>query len=384
MSDKLSLRRIRKWPRWTIIPIGILLAGVAIGLGLILEPAGYALSPGEIVPTPTLPAINYSRTLSDGCHDCHVSLPALQASADDPTTAEDYLIEPESVMTAHGTLGCVACHGGDGMAEEKDAGHEGLMADITKDQPGQCLICHRDLPVEIPGDRLRVPHQIVEDWIVHGEVGELFCSDCHGGVGHGFDPVSGEIICSMSVCVDCHEERQLAVQLTDCDACHIGPHDVASSLTCNDCHTSLEVWSEVELGFHPTPLEGKHGELDCFDCHQYPNFKGLNDICAECHTSGHTEWGQGEDCAECHDAGATWDLVAETWPGHINYWDQYKGAHLKVTCAGCHFEGYEGLPSECEHCHIAPRSHNADAYAKACVECHQADQLWEEGMQPEG
>ncbi|MGC9333096.1 MAG: cytochrome c3 family protein, partial [Anaerolineae bacterium] len=218
MSPKPSLRRIRKWPRWIIIPIGLLLAMFAIVLGLFLEPAGYALSPGEVEPTPTLPAIDYSRTLSDGCHDCHVSLPLLRASATDPTTAEAYLIEPESVMTPHGTLGCMACHGGNGQATDKETGHQGLIVDISQEDPKQCIICHSDLPVEIPGDRLRVPHQIVENWIVHGEPGTLFCSDCHGGVGHGFDPVSGDIACSMNVCVDCHVERQLEVQLADCEA----------------------------------------------------------------------------------------------------------------------------------------------------------------------
>jgi hypothetical protein len=96
MSPKLSFRAIRKWPRWAIIPIGIFLAVVAVVLGLVLEPAGYALSPGKVEPTPTLPAVHYSRTQSDGCHDCHVSLPLLRASASAPTTAEEYLIEPEA------------------------------------------------------------------------------------------------------------------------------------------------------------------------------------------------------------------------------------------------------------------------------------------------
>jgi hypothetical protein len=95
----------------------------------------------------------------------------LQASAADPTTAEQYVIEPESVMTTHGTLGCLACHGGNGQTMDKAIAHQGLIRDISQEDPRQCIICHFDLPVEIPGDRLRVPHQIVEDWIVHGEPG---------------------------------------------------------------------------------------------------------------------------------------------------------------------------------------------------------------------
>ncbi len=379
MSFDRSLNKIRKWPRWTIIPLGILLAGMAIALGLLLEPAGYALSPVQPEPTATLQAINYSRSDSDGCHDCHVSLPALQASADDPMMAESYLIEPESVMTAHGTLGCVACHDGDGHAEDKEAGHEGLTADPTEADPKRCIICHIDLPAEVPGDRLRVPHELVEYQIVHGDPETLFCSDCHGGVGHGFDPVSGEKHCPMKVCLDCHEERDLEVQMTDCDACHIGPHDVAVSLTCDDCHASIETWTEIHSHVHPVELQGKHGEVACFDCHQYPNFKGLNVVCSDCHVSGHTDWGE-DECAECHDAGATWDLVADTWPEHVERWDQYKGQHTKVGCQGCHFETFTDLDPNCTTCHTAPDSHEDDGrIERDCTDCHQADQPWSEG-----
>ncbi len=127
--------------------------------------------------------------------------------------------------------------------------------------------------------------------------------------------------------------------MADCDACHLGPHDVAISLTCNDCHTSTEVWQRGGLRHPPVALPGKHGETACFQCHQYPNFKGLNNVCTDCHVSGHTDWGD-HDCAECHDPGGTWDMTASTWEGHVEHWDQYKGQHLKVTCAGCHFEGY--------------------------------------------
>ena len=382
MSQKLSLRRIRRWPRWTIIPIGIGLAMVAIGLGLLLEPVSHALTATPVVPTPTLPIINYSRTLSDGCHDCHVSLPALRASAEDPTTAENYLIEPESVMTPHGTLGCVACHGGNGEAEDKETAHQGLIADLSADDPMQCLICHHDLPDEIPGDRLRLPHGRLLERVESGEPCDVHCSDCHGGVGHGFDPVSGNVICSMSVCLDCHEERNLDVQMADCGACHIGPHDVAESLTCSDCHTSTERWDEVESNIHPYPLEGKHAETACFDCHQYPNFKGLNNACADCHEAGH-EWGD-SDCAECHDPADAWDLAAGTWPQHVDHWDQYKGVHAELTCQACHFETYENLPSNCDYCHTAPDSHKDEKYAGDCVECHQADQEWADGTPPEG
>ena len=102
-------------------------------------------------------------------------------------------------------------------------------------------------------------------------------------------------------------------------------------------------------------LPGKHGETACFQCHQYPDFEGLNNVCTDCHESGHTDWGD-DDCAECHDPGGTWDMAASTWEGHAELWDQYKGQHLKVACAGCHFETYDLDPS-CTTCHTVPESH---------------------------
>jgi hypothetical protein len=376
MNNNRNLDQMRRWPRWTIIPISLALAGLAILLGLLLERAAGALSPVQVDSTPPMPSIAFSQGQAGGCHDCHFALPALAASSEDPDTAEAYLIEPESVATPHGKLGCPACHGGDGAAQAKEVAHQGLVSDMTMQDPEKCVICHQDLPDLIPGDRLRAPHSVIIDGIEHGEPCDAHCSDCHGGVGHGFDPVSGEKHCSMKVCLDCHQEKSLDIQMADCDACHLGPHDVPTALACNDCHTSTEVWQEVDPGIHPVSLPGKHGETGCFQCHQYPDFKGLNNVCSDCHDSGHTEMGE-NDCTQCHDPGGTWALTGATWDGHVTHWDQYKGEHLKVACAGCHFETYD-LDPNCTTCHKTPESHSEGRSEAECTACHQADQPWGE------
>ena len=378
MSNKRKPFSGREWPRWIVVPIGLGLTAFVVVLGLVLEPAGHALSPASEAATPTLLAIAYGRDISEGCHDCHFSLDALEASAADPDAAGEYLIEPESVRTNHGSLGCVACHGGDGEADDKEAGHTGLMLDITQEQPEQCVICHLDLPGKIAENELLIPHELVESKIVHGEQGVLYCSDCHGRVGHGFDPVSGEVACSMMVCVDCHSELgscqgchqagQPEAEMTGCDVCHEGPHDVAAYLTCSCCHTSMETWSEIDPSSHPVELLGVHGELHCFQCHSFPNFEGLHYICADCHQSGHPGWG-GEDCIQCHNPAATsWSEVVSVWDQHDQIWYMYKGDHKDVECRGCHFEGFAELDPSCDSCHAMPESHN-ETYTK-CWLCH--------------
>jgi hypothetical protein len=181
----------------------------------------------------------------------------------------------------------------------------------------------------------------------------------------------------MTTCVDCHEERDLDVQMADCDACHVGPHDVSASLTCNDCHTSTEIWGQVRLGIHPVELPGKHAETPCFGCHEAPNFKGLNNVCEDCHVAGHDDYGDGE-CSACHDPGGTWTMSGDTWDGHVEIWDQYKGMHEKVTCWGCHFETYTDLDPSCDNCHKVPESHDGGRAEVECVQCHQADEPWGE------
>ncbi len=377
MSQKSGLHRIRTWPRWSIILIGLGLAGLAVVLGLFLEQAVDALSPTKPEPTPTMPTIAYSGALQDNCHNCHFSLTALQASASDPNDAAAYLIEPESIVTPHGRLGCIACHAGQAKAENKESAHQGLVVDMTAQRPETCLICHQDMPTEIPGDRLRVPHGLIIEGIEQGTPCDVHCSDCHGGVGHGFDPLSGEKFCSMTVCVGCHRDRDLDIHMTDCIACHLGPHKVATSFACSACHTSTEVWRQVTLGNHPVPLLGKHGQTPCFRCHQYPDFKGLSSTCSDCHLSAHTDYGGG-DCEQCHDPASTWQAVSPKWDGHADVWDQYKGEHVEVACAGCHFETYSGLDPDCGECHTAPDSHDDARRSIGCVECHQADRTWEQ------
>jgi hypothetical protein len=351
------------------------LAGLAIVLGLFLDQAVKALNSDVPEPTPTMPTIAYSGAITESCDRCHFSLPALEASASDPDNAAAYLIEPESIATPHGRLGCIACHGGDGDAEGKESAHQDLVADMTAQEPETCLICHQDMPSEIPGDRLRVPHGLLVEAIEQGVPCGVHCSDCHGGVGHGFDPVSGEKFCSMTVCLDCHQDSRLAIQMADCDACHLGPHDTALAILCSDCHTSTEVWKPVTWAGHPTSLPGKHGETSCFLCHRYPDFGGLSSECRDCHETGHADWGA-SDCAQCHDPAATWDAMSSTWDGHAELWDQYKGSHLRVACAGCHFETYSELDPDCAGCHTVPDSHGSERSSVDCVECHQADETW--------
>ena len=281
------------WPKWTVILIGLALAVFTILLALVLEPAAQALMPRP-TPTATLPVLHYAAPQSRECILCHTNQEMLRQTVTDAAELERLWIDPANVLSTHGRLGCVTCHRGTGGTTDLAVAHQGLVKDPTMHFEQDCFLCHRNLPDEIPGDRLRTPHSSV----VHGLAQGVTCSDCHGGVGHGFDPVSGQVTCSMSVCIDCHKTRNLRAELQDCNACHIGPHDVAAVLSCSDCHTSTQRWNEIHLAVHPVELTGWHAQIDCFDCHDWPNFGGLRYVCSDCHKRPH-DFGD-DNCERCH------------------------------------------------------------------------------------
>ncbi len=282
------------WPRWAIVFTSIALTASVIVTGLVLESIGHAFAP-KIKPTPTLPTIGYARPFSISCESCHFNRNKLVASAISAARAEASYIEPRYLLTTHGRLGCVTCHGGNGMDENKETAHIELLADPTTAAPTKCFLCHRSLRDVMPERGLKAPHSFVVRTSIEGTAA-LYCSDCHGKVGHGF--VSGKVICSMSECLDCHRERNLRIQLEDCIGCHIGPHDVAQEVNCNTCHASIHVWQEIHYTAHPVELIGKHATIHCFDCHKRPNFRGLRYVCSDCHKRPHT-FGS-DDCEQCH------------------------------------------------------------------------------------
>jgi hypothetical protein len=384
-----------KWPKWSIIVIALALGAFAIGLVLLLEPLAQAVSP-QLMPTPTLYHIQYAKQVSGGCEDCHFNQSALLASAEMHANVEAVWIEAESLATPHGSLGCITCHGGTGDVADREEAHQGLIEDLSETHPQDCLLCHRNLPAELPDDHLRTPHGRVVNAAWEGSACGVKCSDCHGQVGHGFDPVSGEMICPMNVCLDCHRERNLGTQLEDCLACHVGLHDVAAALTCSTCHISTDTWNETALQVHPVELTGRHATADCFSCHRWPNFKGLDYVCSDCHESEHPVVLEGShavlDCTDCHTDGQSLtyecadchrplrephfgeacedchtpiDFKGATIPPELHP-VPLVGAHESATCDTCHIEGQPEPEYVCSNCHQPPEDH----LEGACDTCH--------------
>ena len=370
------------WPKWMLFFIAFGAALAIIVAGLILEPIGLALSP-TITPESELPVINYARPLSLECEACHFDPQALLDSGAAPEALDALTIERTSLETPHGSLGCVTCHDGTPGTADKDAAHEGLNLDLAVTHPQDCVLCHRDLPDEIPEDHMRTPHGTITNAVWEGSACGVQCIDCHGQVGHGFDPVTGSNICPMSVCQDCHQTKNMEASLTQCSTCHVGPHTLPDETTaCETCHASTEGWHEIALAEHEVELTGKHGELDCFACHRWPNFSGLEATCSNCHTRTHE---QGNDnCAVCHSPDG-WDTSVGLLLALAM--DAPHPSEGVEACRDCHgLEGENATPDghqemtedTCQACHApqsAPAIQHPVEQREACLECHATNAL---------
>jgi Ni/Fe-hydrogenase subunit HybB-like protein len=351
------------WSRPAVILIGGALSLLTIAVVLWLEPVAQARA--TKVEFASTPLQDYVSQEPESCYRCHLDQTALLSAGAAGDELARLTIEPQPPQTPHGRLRCVTCHQGIEGVADVDAAHAGLIVDPSQGYSEVCLSCHPELPDEFPQDRLRTPHNKV----VHGQAANVFCSDCHGGVGHGFDPVSGKVICPMSVCLDCHQARQIDSQLGDCNVCHIGPHEAEMAMDCVACHQSTQVWQEIEFGAHPVELVDRHAEAQCFDCHQKPDFAGLQYTCSNCHQRPH-DLGN-DDCAGCHSPAADWTA---TGAGEEHPFPQDHGG-MSGNCTLCH-PGGDTTTYACQMCHSQnsiQQIHETKGLkdvAGKCVLCH--------------
>jgi len=351
-GDKRSLAMPR-FSRWAVVFGGGALALLVITVVLLLQPATQA----KAVRTEATATADVAVSPREGqCQTCHQDAQALVYAGTEPNEVELLVIEPLPAEAVHADIRCVACHYGDTYAQDVEAAHVGTVTDPTQGDAKICAACHPDLPEEFPQDRLRTPHSEV----THGEMVDVACSDCHGAVGHGFDPVSGESICPMGVCLDCHQERNLDSELSECVACHVGPHESVPAFECSACHQSTDDWQVVEMTSHPVDLVGGHAQAGCSDCHPDADLdRVLGTQCADCHEPP-SDAHYSPDCQECHTPASFSDARLIDHPVAL------EGHHQSVSCAGCHADGQTNPEYLCGNCHERPENH----LTGECSSCH--------------
>ncbi len=172
------------------------------------------------------------------------------------------------------------------------------------------------------------------------------------------------------------------------------PHGPALKIDCATCHSpegwkiAAEAWRQEELvvpgepqrfshAQTDFPLTGKHGIVDCRDCHSSLVFEEAQTTCISCHTDLHQQT-VGTDCARCHST-EHW-LVDGITQLHFDNGFPLLGNHAVADCRDCHTSEtalrFDRIGNDCINCHLdeyqattAP-DHEAAGYSTDCWICH--------------
>lgn len=236
---------------------------------------------------------------------------------------------------------------------------------------------------------------------VHAKVTNLLggpdCEACHG---------DGKQANSLALaCLECHapilEQRQtssglhgtLGAKLKDaCGKCHAEHHGLEFRLA-DDLAFRVAGFEGRDAFDHSTmaePLEGRHRELGCLDCHEHADttvlakdqlrYLGLESSCIACHEDTH-KGEMGEDCTSCHGQQFPFDEVAS-----FNHTRDFplEDVHARIACAECHAQtGPTSVPEEqrnplatrdCIECHDSPHLASFSPDVEDCASCHGLNQ----------
>ena len=230
-----------------------------------------------------------------------------------------YMSDPEFLMSTHGKVGCVICHGGDSGSDDKYTAHAELIADPSE---VDCSTCHADIYASVNSSL----HQTLSAFIYNLEqrggdfsensaLSEAFdkhCTKCHATCGQCHVSIPTELGGGL---VENHEFMATPTLQYNCYACHgarpgdeyyganVGiPADVhyAEDMTCTDCH-SVELHGSGELEdtrYH------NDATASCDDCHldiwentedNPQHEQHLSDLaCQVCHSVSY------KNCYSCH------------------------------------------------------------------------------------
>jgi hypothetical protein len=242
---------------------------------------------------------------------------------------------------------CQSCHLGDYM---RTLNPQHQKADFDLD----CQNCHDQ--VLNKWEKAIFTHPLV--YILEGAHKEVDCLLCHTNTYKGTD----------RECFSCH--------ITDFQSTLDPNHTIFGFPTiCEECHTTLN-WERVAFDHFSESdflIEGAHLNILCTDCHINNQVRGLSRECSGCHlvdfnaaqNPGHIENNFSMECLDCHNNNS-WEPADFD---HSNTQFTLNGAHIGVSCAGCHFGNYTiQLSAACFSCHeqnfneVMDPNHNSNNY----------------------
>jgi hypothetical protein len=288
------------------------------------------------------------------CADCHNQTNWKESKFDHGTTRF-------ALNDKHVAVKCVECH---------KAGTN------YKDAPRACVGCHKKDDDGAKGHK--------------GLYGEK-CESCHGvylwkTVKFNHDTDTKYLLRgkhATTACTTCHTGNVYRVKLSpDCNACHAKDDKHKGSLgkDCVSCHNERS-WKEPAKKFDHNlssfPLLGKHGSVECKECHKSPMFKEASKDCVACHRKDDKHNATlGEKCGDCHGE-RDWKTTSGRF-SHDKTKFALRNAHAlpTVKCVACHKDltSMRKTSLECVSCHKKDDKHEGQE-GLACQQCHD-DRSW--------
>ena len=187
-------------------------------------------------------------------------------------------------------------------------------------------------------------------------------------------------------------QDNIGVAANECVACHDDTHEGKFGSDCAKCHNELSFLALNDMDFfdHTVtdyPLEGKHLEVDCKQCHT-DRFSTPIDFttCSNCHSDYHNgefaKNGTSPDCIECHTLNNGFDYTLYGFDQHQSSTFPLEGAHVATPCFACHISEdderwtFANIGVQCIDCHVdIHENYISNQYYpnNSCTSCHVSD-----------
>ncbi len=346
----------------------------------------------------------------------------------------DHRLTGWPILGGHENVGCRECHlntrpGSNrpsylGTDKACNSCHGDYHGEPKKTSLDNCERCHNVFDWAKLNNTLDFNHSKETDFKLDGRHEETACAKCHQGK-QKFGPIHvngcetchtdphpedifGELSCEQchitksfrgemnfdhsqtgwgltgkhesALCLDCHSWDKWAPDSNRCDSCHQDAHRGQFKGTdCAQCHQPEGFGAPHSLFNHDRmsrfPLEGKHKQIACADCHPKGHYKPIDPACRTCHAdeNPHGDTFGTDPCSNCHTPTA-WN---KTHFDHSRTGFALEGKHQDQACFRCHPNGTEledDTQRDCSYCHTDV--HSAQFKGTGCDECHKAFEYW--------
>ncbi|MCK0192042.1 cytochrome c3 family protein [Arenibacter sp. F20364] len=322
----------------------------------------------------------HQKTLASNCVDCH-DMEAFKPAPKFDHDQADFQLSGE-----HSTVDCIECHkmtvkNGKEFQEFTDIPFEDCISchEDPHDAkiPGQCAQCHTETSFATFSGQDQFDHNLT-DFTLKGSHQKTDCFSCHSRSSEPLQAFQDRNNINENSCVKCHKDVHEGKFGTDCVKCHRETSFLA-----------LRSMDFFDHGVTDYPLEGKHVEVDCKQCHK-KRFTTPIDFgaCTNCHVDYHKgefiKNGVSPDCVQCHSLEKGFDYSLFTLEQHKETEFPLEGAHIATPCFSCHVsEGddrwtFRNMGANCVDCHqdvhegyISEKYYPNDD----CTRCH-ANDAW--------